>query len=179
MNTTDFLSWLTAWVTRHPLRNPPASAQASYAAEVMARISRSALRAPAAAWWWRPRLVLAMGGAVAAVLIGLVMRDTPAQRLARHLDEELQQLARLDRQAAEALETAVVLSPEGLEHELRAMDRMMLAEADEVVDDEAWLDETLKLLDELDEAPEAASDDEASGDVIQELEWLDQQDLAS
>lgn len=66
-----------------------------------------------------------------------------------------------------------------LEEELQETDRLILAEAAAVADDEAWIAQTLELLNSVDEEPDIRLDEESAEDLLKELEALDQAELAS
>lgn len=183
MNRDTFLGWLTGWLSRHPLRTPASSGSSAYAKHVMARIR--ALSSPKRriipvtwagliAWVRGPRLALALSAATALVVAGFTLRfGIPHRTLVMaHLDRELQVLAEV-----EALPDPLALEPsaETLEEELRFMDRMMLAQAGPVDEDEAWIEETLELLDEVEEVPkDPTQDPQAADEWWEELQELDE-----
>ncbi len=147
----DFTTWLTTWLSRHPLQMPQEPDRARYTADVMTRIR--ALEPPAASpapirlWGAWPRPVVAWASAAAGllVLIGVLsVVSGRSMRLARHGQQ------------------------------------LVLAESSPSED--AWLDETMALFELLDEeitAESAGESIETEEDWLQELQWLDEADLAS
>jgi len=176
----DFATWLGRWLSSHPLKAPPAFDRAPYITEVMGRVKAlgrpGSSRWPAVHWLLWPRLALAATAAAAALLmVGRV--QPPARPLAEQLVDDAQLLA--------ALEEPLWLAPaadgedvEGLAHELETMDTLLLAEAPP--SDEAWIEQTLQLLEALDEDPPEELSGEASSDEwLDELQWLDERELAA
>ena len=146
----DFSTWLTHWLTRHPLKEPPSPDRADYTREVMATV-RTLDRpvpapVPARPWfsWPRPAFAVAAAAAGVALVIATATRSTP--QVAREPSPSTLTLAE---------------SPEG---------------------DDQWIEETIQLLDQLDENDDLSQD--APGEVsdedwLNELEMLDETDLAS
>ncbi len=170
MNTLEFLDWLKRWVARHPLRTPPESLQVSYTEQVMRRIKTPL--APTPAWRWQPQLAMTWATALACLLaVVVVMKRTPTQ-LASEVEHEWQLLA----EVGEGHE----LSSSNLDDDVQMMDRLMLAEASPSEEDEAWIRQTLELLNDVDEQPDAASaDQENPEEWLKDLELLDGAELAS
>jgi len=170
MKSTDFLARLNAWLTRHPLKTPSESFRASYVEEVMARI-RTTPRPSPVLWFPRSRLALALGTAFAGVLAFAVLMNRAPSQMARQVEQDWQVLATV----GELPE----LPLGDLTEEMQAIDQMMLAQAEPALDEEAWIDETLELLNDLDEEPEVSSDEEVLEEWLRELEVLDEEELAS
>ena len=169
--SADFLAWLTAWLRRHPVQDPPQ--HASYAQEVLARVKTQDARAAAPAWRWMaaPRLAW-MAATVAACGLALVcLRRLPSQTASvQDAVDVLAAVGELDHVNAADLEQEAVF-----------VDQMVLAEAQADTQDDAWLQETLELLNQVDDksavdAPESgASPDE----LLKELEQLDESEITS
>ena len=168
--TKDFLGWLRGWIGHHPLKTPPDSA--SYTVEVMARVHAASQRMPAFRWAAQPWWVLAVGTVAAAWAVTVVVGRSP-QRLAETVSHETELLAQVDG------DTLLSVSPDSVEQEVALMDRMVLAQAEGEPDDEAWLEDTLELLNATGEDVEIPSADDASDGWLQELETLDDREAAS
>ena len=161
----DFMARLRDWLARHPLKEPTHANRAAYTAEVMARVKArvSAPHAPGVrvqnrlAWGW-PRLAAGLAAAAASVLLALTVHGAwRGQRLARAAAEEAEVLVALDEEALP----------------LREEDLLLLAEMPAETD-EQWLDETLQLLEELDEAlPDDATSGGSEEEWLKELERLE------
>lgn len=150
----DFAAWFKTWLARHPLNAPTDLGRSSYTAEVMARVKALAepAPAPAPARSWAAWPRWALTGAVAAA--GMAIAFGVARSIRR--DEPL---------ARDPASTPQILR---------------LAESSP--SDESWVEETLQLLDQLDEdISEDASSDAAGADEewLDELEMLDERDLAA
>jgi len=177
----DFSTWLRTRLARYPLKEPPAFDRTRFVAEVMERVNAlggptPALR-PAGRWWAWPRLALAAAAvAVALLVVGRVQSPGPGRPLVEQIADDAQVLAALD----ELLPLAPVApdDAEGLAQELAAMDALLLAEAPPSED--AWFEQTLTLLEQLEEdLPEGAADDPSGDEWLDELQWLDEHDLAA
>ncbi len=172
----DFTTWFTAWLKRHPLKEPVAQHQAPYTAEVMAQVRAEGRPAPAASpvrWWlsW-PRLAVTFATVAAGMVIAFVTLQTvngPGPRFSEaEFTAEIQLLAELGE---------AVTDP-WLEDEMEAMDLLVLAEAPQ--DDELWIEETLELLEQLDEAwPGDATGGALDDDWFDEFYLLDEHELAA
>jgi len=153
MNRTDFRIWLAQWVARHPVRTPGQAPDASYAEDVMRRVKAASVpqERPAAAWWLRPWPAIA----------GLVAERQPV-RVAERADQDLRVL--------DALGVAPDAPEDVTEEELRGLDQLVLAEAQRDADEEAWIEQTLQVLDGLEEEPEALHELQEELELLDELE---------
>lgn len=161
----DFQEWLKQWVSRHPAKTISSQERVSYTEQVMKRVKEIAspqavpARAGSPFSWWRP--VLAFSAAAAVVLMVVSRVQQPASIVEETITEpRLVQTVRIEQSvpASEVIPT----SP----------DSFMVAE--DLTSDEAWLKETLSLLESLDED---FSDDTYDGwsdeDWMDEIEILD------
>lgn len=117
MKKSDWQNWLEIWFQRHPLKEPPESAQGNYAEEVMVRIRRleEPSRRGVLAWLPRPAPTLAWNGALAAALAIVVLASSNTDRKEPDLVEELEALEAVS--AADEL-----LSDEEVFEELRLLE---------------------------------------------------------
>ena len=173
----DLATWFRRWLSTHPLREPLQLDRAHYTAEVMQRVKGAPEPAPiyVVRWTTWPRLALATA-AVAAVALLVVGRvgERPVQ-MATTVEDDLNLLAALDEPAL--VEGVDAEDLEALAQELETNDVLLLAEAQP--SDEQWLDETLLLLDQVDEdVPEDAVGDGADDQWLDELQLLDEQELS-
>ena len=176
----DFEAWFQRWLTRHPLKESTERDRASYTAEVMT-IVKALAPAPTESmvkgwrrqvvWGW-PRLALVAATALAglAFVVFATTRHSGG-RLAREIGRETQLLAALEGEGMAPLNGNDV---EALTHDLETADTLLLAESPPR--DEQWIEQTLQLLDELDEEVpvDASGGDSSEQDWIQELEVLDE-----
>jgi hypothetical protein len=172
----DFSRWLAAWLKRHPLTDAPEADPARYTAEVMARVRalerRSAPAASPLRWLLWPRLGLALAAA-AALLVIVTAGPRSGARLARTLLQDARLLELVDEAA---LDGSLAEDPDGLAEALADQDLLVLAESPPAED--AWVEETLQLLDQLDE--ELPEDEAGSSDGwLEDLEMLDESELAA
>jgi len=163
MNRTDFRIWLAQWVARHPVRTPGQAPDASYAEDVMRRVKAASVpqERPAAAWWLRPWPAIAVACASVAVVASLVAERQPV-RVAERADQDLRVL--------DALGVAPDAPEDVTEEELRGLDQLVLAEAQRDADEEAWIEQTLQVLDGLEEEPEALHELQEELELLDELE---------
>ena len=175
----DFSEWLTAWLARHPLKAPADTDRRRFANAVMARVQSEA-SAPTTHWAHRlaagwPRLVLPLAAA-AALLVAVHLRRPAEPKLAA-LVQGTELLAEVGEPVNGWLlpEDADTLAAD-LEHD----DLLVLAEEPQDTD-ASWISESLQILDQLEEElPEAGASIEPTDDQwLEELESLDQQDLAA
>lgn len=192
----EFTAWFRQWVSGHPLKEPPAFDRARYIAEVMERVKAlgeptPALR-PAGRWWAWPRLALATAAVAAALLVVARVQSpgpgpgpVPASMtggagtpLAQEISDDAQVLAALDEPLP--LASGATDDAEELAQELAAMDMDALLLAEAPPSDDAWIEQTLTLLEQLEEdLPEGAADDPSGDEWLDELQWLDEHDLAA
>ena len=158
-----FDQWLRRWLTQHPLKEAAGQGRARFTADVMARV-RALASAPAARPFgsrhdvpstslWMSWRVWGWGLAVSAVAAGVVLVASVGVR-------SPVQVAR--RMPAPNIETLVL--------------------AESTSHDAQWVEESLQLLDQLDEESAADADDSAPAsddEWLQELQTLDESDLAS
>ena len=172
----EFTAWFTAWLKRHPLKEPVAQHQVSYTAEVMASVRAAdqpdPVASPVRRWLPWPRLALTFATVAAGMGIAFVtlqMVNGPDPRVSEaELASEVQLLAELGE---------AVTDP-WLEDEMAAMDLLVLAEAPQ--DDELWIEETLELLEQLGEAlPGDATGSALDDDWFDELYLLDDIELSA
>jgi hypothetical protein len=152
----EFLTWLRSWLTRHPLKEPAETERASYTVEVMTRVR--ALGSPSVVTpatvpvrRWSWWPRMAMAMATAA---GLVFAVSTVHQTRRRLAQQPQ--------GAAASHPSAVL-------------------AESPVSDEEWIEQTLQLLEELEEetAPETAGDGSNDEEWLDELQWLDESELST
>ena len=195
MTTERFALWLAQWLSRHPVKSPSASSGTTYTQEVMSRIevastSPTALRR-ARAWWPRPAWMLAMGGAVvAAAVLLMVSRPSPAPLARVEPAGEVHQLAQALSESGEdpteVLADVDAGDAEEMAETLTAMDWLMLAEAPKATNALEAIWQELDALDKLDEAVETGSEpmdddssEKSSDELLEELEWIDSASSAS
>ena len=146
----DFTTWLKTWLTQHPLKAPETLDRARYTAQVMRTITDE-IPLPVPAARWFAWPRLAMAFATTAAGVLIVLLGT-----AHRTDHRLAQLA---------------------PHAPPAR-ALMLAES--TSSDEEWIQETTRLLDQLDE--DSSTDDaNATSDEewLKELHTLDEDDLGA
>ncbi len=160
MNTYEWLEGVRRWLRKHPLKEPPVAS--SYTEEVMRRLRPLAFPAPAIGWWARSRAVMALTAAVAGMMALAIVPHTPrflANQLAREWDL-------LEQAGGE-----MPLDETHLDEELSMTDTFMLAESGPESTDDAWMTQTLELLDE------AGGDVGASGTPtdkeFEDLQWME------
>lgn len=173
----EFMTWLRGWLARHPLKEPDQTQRQQYTADLMKRVH--ALPKPArstqpAGWAIRQWLTwpgFAMACATALVVIVMVGLRHNALQVAKQMQEEPEpsrmQVAQLP--PAYVPPIAAVMKP----------DSVRLAEAQG--DDEQWLEQTLLLLEDLNESgsAESSSSNDSSEQWLEELKQLDEQELVS
>jgi hypothetical protein len=176
----EFTQWLAEWLSRHPLKSRPPADHDRFTADVMARV-RSEAAQPSPGWAARfaqewPRLALPLAAA-AAVLIAVNAQRSTETRVAAELTRHAELLAELGDPLEDVLPAGAVELAEDLRHE----DLIVLAEAPPESNDAAWINESMQILEDIDEAlPDAASGDEGNSEEwLQELEMLDQSELAA
>lgn len=152
----EFLTWLRSWLTRHPLKEPAETERASYTVEVMTRVR--ALGSPSV-----------VTPATAPVRrwswwprFAVAMATTAGVAVAVGIfSQERPQLA------------------QQLPQDVRISEPAALAESPST--DEEWLEQTLQLLEQLEEDPsaETAGDGADEEDWLEELQWLDDSELST
>ncbi len=173
----DLSAWLKTYLAQHPVKGLPAHDAARYTQDVMARVRASQapqpVRAPAWSWW--PSLGLLASAAVVLLVIGVTAQRSPTQ-LVERVAEDAALLAALD----EPYNGAVgALADELLVDEVEALTPFVLAEAPAESEDD-WLQETMDLLDELDQEMPAADDTPTDDeDWLKELEQVDEAELSA
>ena len=169
----DLTLWLKTWFARHPLNGPTDGDRARYTAEVMARVKALTPPAPAPgpvrSWLPWPRLALTLATVAAGILLMVSVTRQTDRQLAMEVSQEPRVLAAREDTAG---------SEERVDETPAAKEALFLAESPP--SDDQWLEETLQLLDELDED---ALDDTAgngSDDLwLEELQQLDESELAA
>ena len=150
---------LLAWLTRHPLKGPSSIDRAQYTAEVMARVKAPAQPAPAPP----ARRLLSPGRAAQFWLPW-----PPACRAAAQAWRLALTMATV---AAGILLMLTVTHPTS---------RRMFQLAQSQAAEDQWLDDTLQLLDELDEnVSDEATGNASQEDWLEELKQLDDTELAA
>ena len=177
----DMTQWLRGWLSRHPLQEPAQSIRARYTADVMSKVRAAAGgQEPRSALHWLrwPQVAFAAASAVAVGLVVVALTQSPlspSHRLVAEIDRDARLLAELNVPVVHVPMNSV----EALSRELQDLDAIMLAESSGSEED-AWLDETLQLLRELDEdVPEDATGEPANDRWLEELQILDETDLAA
>jgi len=175
MDRKRFLSWLTGWISKNPLRNPPQTSKASYTDEVMRKIQAQDAPAPLVVRWIpAPRLAWSTG-MVAASLVVWFMIGTPfAPGISPEgIQQELAVLIELDE--------PVDLPISELRLQIAEVDNWVFAEAEIMSqqEDEIWIEESLELFNEFEEDSLGDTDDESLDDLLEELWLLDESELAS
>lgn len=189
----DFSTWLQSWLKRHPPKAPPHHmAQQQYTADVMARIKADPMQQvyrvrPVRSWLSWPRLALTVATATAGALIALTVfrvtqppqvaeAPTPPAVLAQVVAQEAELLAELEEGKADLL----IENGDTLDRALETTDTLLLlAEAPASQNDEQWLEETMQLLDQLDEGASSGSEEGSDDDWLDDLQLLDETDLAA
>ena len=172
----EFTSWLTTWLARHPLKTPSEIDPTRYTTEVIARVkalaptptSRPVSPLQLVWGWLRLALVVATAASI-AVVIGTTRSSR--ERLAHRVTRDAQLLAELDEPPPELLngqETAE------LAQDLEAEDHQLLLAESAPNQDQQWLEQTLQLLDQLDENVPGVDSDEPLGN--DDEEWLKELD---
>ncbi|MBN1673929.1 MAG: hypothetical protein JXR37_22965 [Kiritimatiellae bacterium] len=171
----NFRTWLRHWLSRHPLRPPPADVQAGFTADVMRRIRAEPLpsRAKAIARPARWRHVVWAAAAAASVLVLLFAGGRARQRAAVRTAEagarhEMRLLIALDEDLA---------APSGVDSGLG--EDIVLAEqivvTEQAAEVEAGLERLIQLFEALGEdPPEPDPDPDTDDDWLRELLLLDQ-----
>lgn len=173
MNGPDWMTWFRGWLARHPLKHPPMEDAQAYTEEVMTQIRVVSHPHPVRSWRLViPRLAWAAGAlAMGVVIVNLVQRPAPT-RLAREVERDWTLLAQL----GEPVEEPAA----GLEEDLHTLDEgILLAEGPTSLEEEAWVNDTLRLLNELDEETNGEGDGDDLDHWLEELQQLDEAELTA
>jgi len=188
----DFSTWLQSWLKRHPLKAPQRLDQQQYTSEVMARIKAEStqqvyrVRSVRSGLSW-PRLALTVATVAAGALIALtIFRMTPPPQvaeappspavLAQTVAQEAELLAELEEGKADLL----IENGDTLDRALETTDTLLLlAEIPSQPSDEQWLEETMQLLDQLEEGVSSGAEEGSNDDWLDDLQLLDDTDLAA
>ena len=167
----DFATWFRRWLARHPLKEPGEHDPGRFTAEVMARVREVApapVRARPPAWFQQVWGRWALAAVAAAVLAVVVLRvvPRPEAQVARETPvQTVQPLASLPKSPGSG-----------------APGTLTLAASEKVEDDASWLEGTVELLEALEEDPEdgtAASPQGSDEEWLQEIESIDDAELAA
>ena len=167
--------WLTTWLKRHPLKEPAGVDRATYTREVISKIKGLHAPAVSAAPWWQLLLNPAFALATAAVVVLSLTTAVERSRaqLAQRVLHDSALLAALGENGGE------LPDDDQLADDLEVTDTLVLAESPP--SDDQWIQQTMQLIDQLDQ--DSASDDAATDgsdeDWLNELEMLDEADLNS
>jgi len=182
----EFLTWLRSWLMRHPTKEPTDAERSRYTAEVMARVRAlgplpggSPARAPVRPWAWSHALAWARRAGLLGTRpaadgssrqgVGWWPRMAMAMATAAGLVFALTSAHQTRRQLAQ--------QPQGV---TAAHPSAVLAESP--ASDEEWLEQTLDLLEQIDEEPpsaETAGDGSNDEEWLDELQWLDERELST
>ena len=185
-----FTLWLTDWLKRHPLKEPSGESRARYTAEVMSKIKAIPEAAPILPQLSSSRLRWRWAAAFAAVLIGTTaagLLRRSEQSLSTRVVRESRLLTELSKQldsdewwtGKEPFGGLLIIGDfDSLAEELETMDSLTLAqEADE---NQSWLEETLQLLNQLEEdLPGDLPGEEPEDTWLKELEFLDEEQVSA
>lgn len=159
----DFQQWLKQWFSHHPAKDPVSQDRAAYTAEVMQRVKEleAPAQAPAPVWsWWRPTLALA---AAAGIVLLVVSKIEQTPQIAEEISSQPETI--------QVVSIPEVRSPQAAEPAPLPPAMVLAEDADQ---DTAWLEETLLLLEALDEdLPMDSSDGWSDEQWLDEIELLD------
>ena len=131
--------------------------------------------APARVWLPWPRLALTLATVAAGISLVIGATHYRTSQLAQQIIHDSQLLAALDEPELEPLAADQV---EAVADEMETIDTLQLAES--APSDDQWVEQTLQLLDELDEeAPEDAASSASEDEWLQELEQVDESELTA
>ncbi|MBI2094129.1 MAG: hypothetical protein HYT88_05330 [Candidatus Omnitrophica bacterium] len=176
----NFQSWLSSWLAHHPLKDPTGHDPEQYTQQVMQRV-RDANLSPKPWTAWQeflsffsiPRATFALAGVGLVAVILFLNHAINDTRLA-NMETTVDLIAAM----GETLESINGEEGEILAQDLEALDTLVLAEATET--DEQWLQETLRLLQLLDEdAGSSEAENPSEGDLIDDLQILDEKEIAA
>ncbi len=174
----DVASWFRKWLARHPLKTPGGIDRSQYTEEVMAKVRALETPDAASALRWQgawPQWAFAATAVAAMLLLVVGVPGQAPLRLADRVDveQDIQWLAAVEPSGADAL---IENEPEVIADDLAVIDAMILADASAAAtsSDEQWVDQTLQLLQELDEGNiEDVSGTVEEEELLEELELLD------
>ena len=173
----NFERWLRTWLTRHPLKEPTEAHRARYTAEVMAKITPTPTHA---ALGWRAqsvwgRLTFAAAAAAAALAV-LVVTPHSSPHLAQEVTREAQVLSALDEDGLAPLNGD---GPDVVADDVELAGPLLLAES--APSDEQWIEQTMHVLDQLDDGapPDAPGNGASDEEWLDELQLLDESDHAT
>ena len=171
----DFSTWIRTWLTRHPLKELMGHDPARYTAEVMEKVKAVGQPVPTPSmlvreWFSWPRVGLAVATVAAGLGLMIITSHHAEVQLAEKIVQESSMLAELDEPSFVPVANG---DADALAQEMETADTVMLAES--IPSDEQWLDQTLSLLDQLDEddANPADSSDSSEEEWLNELQLLD------
>jgi len=182
----DFAAWFRTWLARHPLKASRGVDTSRYTDDVMTKIR--ALTQPSQApalvhvWLSWPRLALIAATAAVGLLIVIGTVHRAQLQLASAIDRDAQVITAVDELVPTAPDGRGA-TPEDLAQELQTADILVLAES--VPSDDQWLDQTLQLLQQLDEdAPgdvtgTGGNASESQEDWLNELQQIDETELTA
>ena len=178
----ELMTWLRQWLARHPLKEPPDLDGARFTAEVMARVKAvsqpsqiTVLRGMPHRWpFMRLGLVAATAAAGIALIVGAVGQSK--RQLADHVAHGAQLLAMIEESDRAIQEVPEADDPEALAKEVELIDQFtVLAEA--TPSDQQAIEQTLQLLEQLDEESLEGAVDDSDRTLIEELQRLDEQEF--
>ncbi len=147
MRSEEWNAWLRSWLSRHPLRTPPAGFERQLRQDVLARIRGEQATVRTIRWTLQPRWSFALGGALAAALVAGIL-ILPG-RLANHTPDPVMQ------EAASGDRLVLADASTELEQDLELLDLLEEEQAEpeelESIDDEVLLEE-LRRMDEAEMA---------------------------
>ncbi len=176
----DLTSWLKRWFSRHPLKSPTEVDRATYTTEVMARVRALGQPAPSVepvrVWLPWPRLALTVAAVAAGALLVFGVEQVRTRQLAQQIGRDAEVLIAVDPAEPTSLVTD---DTESVAEDVQTTDLIVLAESEP--SDDAWIEQTMQLLDELDEeAPEEATrNTPTEDDWLQEFQQVDESELSA
>lgn len=162
-----FETWLQGWLTRHPPSQRTDAERARFTEQVMARVTSGDRPSPSPKPLRIPWLPWVLVAATATAAVAIVWHN-PSHR------SQMAKPPTLEAQAPLAVSDTPLMAQQDIlprkpERGAKPSGPILLAQ--ELSEDEAWLDETLRLLEELDEE---VSDETTGGDELyDDEEWLD------
>ena len=150
----EFMSWLHGWLARHPMKTPTQEEQRRSTASVMERVRTMGPHqhdvSARVGWSWAWPR-LAIALAAIVIVVSVSRVSQPVRR----------QLAQQPHQAAPARPDAQSAAPQ-------------------TMTDDEWVDQTLKLLEQLDEEVAPSTSTESEDEPwLKELDLLDERDVSN